>query len=669
MRIIGLDFETFYDTEQDYGIKQLGAVRYCEDPRFDPYLISVSDGSDSWAGQPRNFNWNALEGAELLSHYKYFDSQVYKSMVKRGMAPQIQFANWHCTANLSVYLSMRRDLARASEFLLGVSMDKEVRDNADGKHWADMEREGSTDSMLAYARGDALRCWQIWAKYGHLWPASERRLSELTINQGQRGAQIDLPRLEKYLVVAQQMLIQAETNLPWMREGKKPTSTKAIAEECRKEGIPCPPVKSRDGEDAYDEWAAIYAPKHKWVKAYTDYRVINKFITTLLTIKNRLSPESIFSFDLLYFGAHTGRWAGAGGFNMQNMRKEPLFCDTDGWLITDTERLKEVANCKGHLPDYVAHVLDIRALFIARPGRKLIISDLSQIEPRVLAWLVNDTAMLSKMLAGQSPYQAHAEATMGWIRGDMKELIKQGQGDVKDIYQLAKARVLGLGFGCGWEKFITVAQTLAGLDITADDPEWMPALNEDGEQCFDALGKPKMVSGYGAYSKKVVSEYRASNPLVTGLWKQLDEAFRNSEGGDFQIQLPSGRYLRYPEVRRERKTVADPDNPKKFKNRLVYTALAFDNKRNGVVRKPFYGGLLTENLVQASARDVFGECLIRLMDTPGVDPLWSEHDAAVNEVDMSVTVKDIQEQMTKTPTWLPGCPISAETVESPHYLK
>lgn len=666
-RIISLDFETFYDAKEGYDIKALGAASYIRDPRFNPYLVSVYDGSASWAGHVRDFNWDALQGETLLSHNAGFDSRVAAEMAKRGTAPRLDVKAWHCTANLTTYLCMRRDLARASEFLLGHAVDKSYRLDADGLQWEQMVSQGVSDKVKEAGRVDAVRCHNFWTKFGHLWPERERKLSDLTIRQCRRGSQINVALLEGYILVAQKMLIQAENELPWMKHGKKPTSPKAIAEECRAVGIPCPPVKSRDGEEAYEQWAATYGPKHRWVKAYTDYRVINKFLETLLTIQGRLDPEKCFQYELLYFGAHTGRWSGAGGFNMQNMRKEPLYCDDEGRLITAPAMLAEVARSKT-LPAFVAHVLDIRALFVPRPGKKMILSDLSQIEPRVLAWLVNDVAVLQKMAAGLSPYQAHAEATMGWTEGDMKKLIKEGRGDVAEIYALAKARVLGLGFGCGWRKFITVAYTMAGLDITKDDPDF-EEVYVDGELCRDEKGQPKLVSGYGKKSKETVTAYRDSNSPVTGLWKTLDDAFRNSVGQDFEIKLPSGRSLRYPEVKRERKMVADPDEPRKLMPKWVTTAMAFDQKRNGVIRKSFYGGLLTENLVQATARDVFGEQLITLDETSGIDVLWSTHDEAVNEVDQGVTVRDVEHIMSKAPAWMPGLPVACEAQEVKHYLK
>lgn len=654
-RVIGYDWETYYATKQSYGIKELGMWRYLHDDRFDPYLIAVSDGEDSWAGPPSRFNFAAVEGQTLVSHNKHFDSMVTAAAEEKGMIPRVQPAEWHCTANMSSYLCNRRSLADACSHLLGVTLSKEVRDYANGKHADDMIADGKWPDMLGYGRSDAFNCRELFIKHGHRWPEHERRLSELTIKQGSRGIQIDVDLLKKYIVLATDALRIAEEQLPWIAEGRPPTSPKAIAELCHKQGIPCPPVKSRDGEEAFIAWEKAYCHRHPWIEHVANWRSINKFLDSLQTICTRLDPSGVLSFSLKYFGAHTGRWSGDARINMQNFRKEPLFLDDRRWLISDITRLKEIQNSQT-LPAYVTEVLDIRKLFIARPGKKLIISDLSQIEPRVLAWLVGDQTMLDMMRKGQSPYEAHARATMGFVGGNMKK-------EDKDGYALAKARVLGLGYGCGWEKFIVVAMAMAGLDITVNDPEFVQACNDEGLPCFDGDGKPKMVSGYGYTSRKIVNEYRASNPKIVGLWRTLDMAFKESVGGDFEMTLPSGRVMTYPQVMRQTRSVPRRDGKPGFERKIVYTAMIGDR------RFPMYGGLLVENLVQAASRDVFGSQLLTLDATPGLDVLFTVHDEAINEAEPEMTVRDVENIMSQTPPWLEGCPIAAEGCEAAHYKK
>ena len=85
------------------------------------------------------------------------------------------------------------------------------------------------------------------------------------------------------------------------------------------------------------------------------------------------------------------------------------------------------------------------ACIVPRPGKEFIICDLSQIEPRVLAWLCGDTVLLDQLANGVPLYEAHARATMGWTGGNLKK-------ENAELYSLAKARVLGLGYGCGAAK-------------------------------------------------------------------------------------------------------------------------------------------------------------------------------------------------------------------------
>lgn len=352
---LGFDFETFYSTKLDYSIQKLGAEGYCRDERFDPYLLSVSDGSNSWAGPPRNFNWDTMENQTLVSHNALFDKTVYNEMVRRGWAPKKNVKAWHCTANLSSYLCNRRALDDACGFLLNIIIDKSTRSEANGKTTAQLQEDKiGWEQMLAYGRGDAYHCWLLWEKFSPQWPEHERELSRVTIEQGMRGVQIDVELLNEYLRLTETALLAAQFGLPWVASGKPPTSPKSMAEECRKSGIPCPPVKSRDGVDAFDSWEAKYIESHPWIRAVSDWRQLNKFLATLKTIKIRLRPEDgTLPFGLKYFGAHTGRWSGDAGLNFQNFRKVPLYLTPIG-ILTEDKKL-------------AVHTLDVRRLIIPRP--------------------------------------------------------------------------------------------------------------------------------------------------------------------------------------------------------------------------------------------------------------------------------------------------------------
>jgi len=196
----------------------------------------------------------------------------------------------------------------------------------------------------------------------------------------------------------------------------------------------------------------------------------------------------------------------------------------------------------------------------------------------------------------------------------------------------------------------------------------VPMLNEDGEPMLNTDGTPRMVSGYGFVARRIVKDFRARNPLTVALWKHLDKAYKDSVlDGEFTIELPSSRKLTYRKVAREWVKHFD-EEIQKWRNRCCVRAEAIKNGK--LMRVPFYGGMLTENMVQAIARDVFGEHCLSLDRTFGDGTvLFTAHDEAITEVDQSVSAKDVEHVMSQTPEWLKGCPLAAEAKEVPHYLK
>lgn len=329
--------------------------------------------------------------------------------------------------------------------------------------------------------------------------------------------------------------------------------------------------------------------------------------------------------------------------NCQNLPKEPMYFAPD-WSITRTK---------------TDQFVEMRSKFTAAPGKKLIIADYAQIEARVLPWLAKDKETIDLVRSGLSVYDVHALQSGMWDGkgGSLKKVNKT-------LYALAKARVLGLGFGCGWLKFVTFAKQALKFEVGVFDQVFGAPVSEEARAAFvDYVTKyDKKGQTLPAFHKMAereqnewvnswlqVTDFRDKNPKIVALWKHLDNGLKSSVGGTYEIGLPSGRVLQYFNV------------TSRGGEMMVRTT-------KGGHFSHAYGGLLTENLVQATARDVLAKALIRLADA-GIHVIATIHDEVVCEVDPSVTMDTVISLMTQPPAWAKTLPLGAEAEESMFYKK
>lgn len=703
--VLSLDFETPYD-KKTFSVVDLGYSKYARDERCVPYMISVCDGKEVWAGHPRDFNFDALEGKTLVSHNAAFDEEIALGAAERGLFQFPKIAGWHCTLNMSAYLWNVRSLADAAKEGLGIDIDKGVRDRANGKSWDDMVREGWSEDMLRYARLDAQHCHSLWDKHSDKWPGWERRLSKLTIDQGRYGVRIDVKRMHHYIEVLQRIIFHATNNLPWIARGRAPGSPIGIAEECRTSGIPPQPVKA-DDEEIAEAWEEEFAPRFPWVMALRNLRKAKKTLAFLETMRERVRADDTLPFSMKYAGAHTLRWSGDSGLSLHNLPRSPFFVRPDFTFELDKkvhaalDEQFDAAQKIGAEPNLpgIAEILDIRGLIIAREGCKLAPTDLSQIEPRVLNWTAGNFDVLNEVANGMAIYESHARRTQGWKGGELKK-------ENKPKYSLAKVRVLSFGYGCGWEKAIASALK-EKVDLTEGDEEYARKAAVDGtiyyrvkdpakKYIYNAApanakvtvaalppGTPpealqpvvfierehwktkekylEVQTVYGQRARAEIRDFRSSNALIEGQWKTLQKMLEDSIGGDLVLDLPSGRSLRYRDVKKSRRKMVDKETGEEYER----TVLTY---RIGHKRKITYGSKLCENITQAIARDVFCHNML-LCEDAGIRTLFHVHDETVPEVALDFDTKLITKLMSATPTWMPGLPVGAETKETQRYLK
>jgi hypothetical protein len=271
------------------------------------------------------------------------------------------------------------------------------------------------------------------------------------------------------------------------------------------------------------------------------------------------------------------------------------------------------------LPRIESFEVDLRGLLIPREGHKFVIYDFSQIEPRLVHWVTGNRALLRKIEAeNMSVYQAEAEVC-GY--GTWKSLKKE---DPK-LYSFVKAQYLGGQYQCSAAKFRLLAKKQAGM----------------------ALSEQEAVD--------IIHRFRSNNPGIPALWRRFQNLISNSAYSkqDLDITLPSGRVLRYYRVHGDSREGG-------FKAEF----------RKDDTPYHIYGGLLTNNVIQGTGRDVLCEAILRLDKSEFGAPLWHVHDEGINEVpeDKADPAK-VKEIVIDRPSWAKSLPIDSEVVVADKYLK
>ena len=574
---LAIDFETHYGP--DYSVASLGSWAYCRDSRFRIDVVAAA-GSEGFrfVGPLTKAPWNEMAAHKhWVSHNASFDEEAFLAGRRLGLIPCAPPGLWDCTADLMGYLQYPRSLKDAADVVLGVIVDKDIRK----RMRVGSKNPPTQDEIHAYALHDAELCLRLWEEHSDRWPEKERRLSRHTRHMSRRGIGFDRQSAREGLRILENRLLEIESSIPWAKRGLPPTSRIALSKACVDAGVE-PPSVTAEKSPVWQEWLRQHQDRLPWLSAINAWRKTNRRRSVVEAMISRSADDRLHS-PLRYYGAAvTGRWSGSDGLNMQNLNS---------------------GAARGEL--------DLRGLLLAPEGSAFVISDLRQIEPRVLAVLSGDSKMLKGLKEGLSVYEAHARSTMGWNGKDLKS-------EHPELYAMSKARVLGLSYGAGPQTFMRVAKVMAGVDLS----------EEEAIESVDA--------------------FRQSNRAIVGLWNRLEQSYRSTDIGPWTMVTRAGRPLRY------------------FAPGWQECAVV-----KGSARVSYWGAKFCENLVQATARDVLAEMILQIEDA-GWPVVLHVHDEIVCEVPKdraSQACQDIARIMSTPPEWMSELPVECELKTSERYGK
>jgi DNA polymerase bacteriophage-type len=367
--------------------------------------------------------------------------------------------------------------------------------------------------------------------------------------------------------------------------------------------------------------------------------------------------------QLVFHGAHTGRWTGREA-QPQNLPKPHSAL---GDLASLIEAAGDSEAFRLALPGGVSFADGLSALvrpcFTAAPGKVLLVADYNAVEARGLAWLAGEAGLLSAFREGRDVYCELATRIFG------RPVTKADKAD----RAVGKVAVLGCGYGMGAEKFAGVCEAngvdLAAAGLTAQQ---VIAAYRDS---YSAIAGARHPEGYGRVGGLWKAAEAAALLAVRDGWAgQAGRCAFAREGGSLLITLPSGRGLTYRNARVEVRAKFG-----KLRPALIYDSPEARGAKRGA--KPgkgghgreegTYGGKLAENVCQAVCRDLLAGALVAC-ERGGLPVVLHAHDEVVCEVDAARAewgLRRLAEVMSAVPAWAAGFPIAVEGHATPRYVK
>lgn len=392
------------------------------------------------------------------------------------------------------------------------------------------------------------------------------------------------------------------------------------------------------------------------------------------TLIEATSADGRLRGTLQFNGAsRTGRWAGRK-FQPQNLPR-PSMSNED--IDMGIEALK--AGCADMVfsPDKVMELTSsaIRGCIVAPAGKKLVVSDLSNIEGRAQAWLAGEKWKLQAFRdydlgTGHDLYKLAYAKSFG---------IKP-EAVTKDQRQVGKVQELALGYEGGVGAFLTFAAAY-GIDLEAMAEQALPSISPD--ILNDAKGalewtkrQHRTMHGLSTNAWLVCESFkrawREAHPNISSMWKELSVAVFNAieapgstftcrkvkvncSGSWLRILLPSGRFLCYPK-------------PKVEDGKITY--LGVNQYSRKWERLSTYGGKLFENINQAAARDVLTHNMPTI-EQAGYRIVLTVHDEVICEApDTSeYNAEHLSSLLASNPPWAADMPLAAGGFESYRYKK
>ena len=638
-QIVVLDFETKWNRKTGYTLSSMTTEEYIRHEQFHAFGARVRVYG---SGEP--IEW--VRGRDLRKHLQQYD-WGRTAILAHNAQFDVSILAWEYDINpcfIFDTLSMARALrgVEVGNSLARLASAFGLPDKGTAVYATDgletltpeIERE-----LAEYCKHDVFLCEEIFKRLVVGYPAKELRLIDMTLKMYTRPV----------LILDSGMLVNALHEEKEKREELLHrlgvdeavlASNPKFAAALEALGIPAPrKISKTTGKSTLalakndamfqallngeNDDVALLCEARLAVKSTTERTRAQRFLD--------ISRRGALPVPLSYYGAGTGRWTASKGsaINMQNLKRGSF----------------------------------LRKSIMAPHGHSIAVGDLSQIEPRVLAWLADYEELLDIFRAGGDPY-----ATFG---AQMFNIPGLNKDEHPVLRQSAKSALLGAGYGLGWASF--AAQLLVGflgappvrytkefaksLGVTSVTVEKFLEWPENVKKLVEIphICTMSELVVHCLASKAIIDKYRATAEPVVTLWDLFGNLIQYSlyEGNEYthkcvtfkkgEIVLPSGMSLLYPDLK----------PGKDEKGRLQWTYGKDETK--------LYSGKITNNVTQGVARCVMTDGMLRTSKKYFVAGTVHDEQIVIVPDEGAAEAKTwVLAQMVVEPKYMPGIPLAAD---------
>jgi len=687
--VLSIDFET----RSTVDLRKTGVYPYAAHPDTDIWCMAwaiddmepevwVPDGYQRGLGKllpgflrddwffpaPDRVYEHVCAGGEVRAWNAQFERTIWNEiMVKRYGFPPLSIDQVYDTAADAAAMSLPRSLDQAAR-VLGLPVEKDMAGHRlmlqmskpRKKHpltwWDDPDKLAR---LVEYCRQDVRVERAVAARIRPLGK-SERRVYVLDQLINDRGVRIDAPLVRAAQKIVREGTRRADAEIAVLTRGQVTGVTKvadmtrwlqasgAGIEDLRKDTVR--DFLNQEEGVVQDDVRRVAELRQETGKSSTAK------LTSMLTVAG---ADDRARGLYLFHGAGTGRWAGKL-IQVQNLPR-PTVRNPEVYIPRVAAGDFDMIEIEEPALMVVSSML--RSMIVAAPGHVFLAGDYAQIEARVVAWIAGERKLVDAFASGAKVYETMGAAYSG---KPLSEITKDSEER-----QVGKNSVLGCGFGMGADRFEEQVWQQSGIRIPRGERD------EEGN----------LLPGEVDVAQHIIDTYRFLYSMIPAFWREINsaaiaavrnpgETFTCGKGATIKWSvrgqflwcvLPSGRPLAYALPRLEERTVR-PKN----KDPFTVTSVTFMGV-NSVTRKwersAGYGGLFTENVVQAMARDLLAAAMLRAEEA-GYPVVMHSHDELVTEVPKEQgSLEELLQMMKVTPSWAEGLPVAAEGWAGERYRK